>query len=135
MIGDPLFSPSVNLIVIELSDPDNFGPLYELQESIIKKLSENPEWSNSSKITLDEVKGRFQPIISKGLLVLYINSNNSDKINIYNKNSSKKGVPDNLFYQGQKLRVALQFQGIFFLKNSQGKLFYRLQHQILSIFL
>jgi len=120
---------------LELSDADNFSRLQELQETIIKKISENPEWSNCSKISLDEVRARFQPVITKGLLPLYINSNNSDKIIVYSKNTSKKGVTDNLFYQGQQLRISLRFQGIFFLKNSQGKLFYRLQHQITSIFL
>jgi hypothetical protein len=120
---------------LELSDAENFGKLQELQESIIKRISENPEWSNCSKISIDEVRVRFQPIITKGLLSLYINSNNSDKINVYTNKTSKKGVSDNLFYQGQQLRIALRFQGIFFMKNSQGKLFYRLQHQINSIFL
>lgn len=137
-----IFTKLVNVVAwdsekfrLDLSDAENFGPLQEFQECIIKKISENPEWSNCSKISVDEVRTRFQPIISKGLLSLYINSNNSDKINIYNNKTSRKGVSDNLFYQGQQLRIALRFQGIFFMKNSQGKLFYRLQHQIISIFM
>jgi len=119
---------------LELSSSDDFSKLQDLQEVIIKNISEHPEWSSCGKLTIDEVRGRFQPIIFKNMLSLYINSNNSDKINIYSVNSSKKGVTDNLFYQGQQLRVALRFQGIFFLKNSQGKLFYRVQHQIISIY-
>jgi len=119
---------------LELTDNDGFAALIELQETLIAFIAQHPEWSGCNKLSVEEVRIKFQPIISKNLLTLYINLNSSDKITIHSKDSSKKGVSHESFHQGQQIRVALNFQGLLFLKNSQGSLFYRLQHQIMAMY-
>lgn len=120
---------------LELCDKNNFNTLQALQAVLINKITENPEWSGSNKLTVEDINNKFQPIVSKNLLTLYINLNSSDKITLYSKNGSKSGVTHDSFHQGQQLRIAFNFQGLLFLKNSQGNLFYRLQHQIVAVYL
>ena len=118
---------------LELTDNESFRLLNELQEILIHKIVEHPEWSGSNKLTVDEVRSKFQPTILKNLLILYLHSNSADKI-ILHSTESKKPVTHDSFHEGQLLRVAIQFQGLLFLKNAQGNLFYRLQHQISAIY-
>ena len=120
---------------LELSDKDNFKTLQGLQAVLIDKIIQNPEWSGSNKLNLEDVNNKFQPIVSKNLLTLYINLSSADKIMFHSKNGSKSGVSHDCFHQGQQLRIAFNFQGLLFLKNSHGNLFYRLQHQILAVYL
>jgi hypothetical protein len=120
---------------LELADNDNFKELIDLQETIISSIHQHPEWSGCNNINIEEVRTKFQPIICKNLLTLYINLNSLDKILIYSTNDIKKGVSHDSFQQGQQIRVALNFQGLLFLKNSHGNLFYRLQHQISTIYI
>ena len=118
---------------LELTDNEDFTILNELQEILIHKIVQYPEWSGSNKLTVDEVRSKFQPNILKNLLILYLHSNPVDKI-ILHSTKSKKPVTHDSFYQGQLLRVAIRFQGLLFLKNAQGNLFYRLQHQVSAIY-
>jgi len=120
---------------LELSDKNNFNTLQALQAVLINKIVLNPEWSGSNKLTIEDVNTKFQHIISKNLLTLYINMASADKIVLQSKNGSKSGVTHDSFHQGQQLRIAFNFQGLLFLKNSQGNLFYRLQHQIVAVYL
>ena len=118
---------------LELSDEGGFLPLLELQDTLIHSILKQPEWTGSSKLTLEEVRGRFQPIIVKNLLTLYLHSNTNHKLFMYSPNS-KKPVSHDSFHVGQKVRVAIRFKGLFFLKNAQGNLFYRLQHQVSAVY-
>jgi hypothetical protein len=120
---------------LELSDKNNFITLQTLQAVLINKIVLNPEWSGSNKLTVEDIINKFQHIISKNLLTLYINIASADKIMLHSKNGSKAGVTHDSFHQGQQLRIAFNFQGLLFLKNSQGNLFYRLQHQIVAVYL
>jgi hypothetical protein len=119
---------------IELVDKNNFKILQELQNLLINKICQNPEWSGSDKLNIEDINNRFQPIISKNILTMYINLNYTNKILFHSKTSCKKGVSHNSFHQGQQIRIAFNFQGLLFLKNSQGNLFYRLQHQIVTVY-
>ena len=119
---------------LELTNDDSLKIMTELQETLIMIISQHPEWSGVNKISLEEVRGRFQPLISKNIMTLYLHSNTAEKVNIYSLNS-KKPVTHDSFHQGQKVRVAIRFQGLIFLKNAQGNLFYRLQHQVSSVYL
>jgi hypothetical protein len=119
---------------LELSDEGCFLPLLDLQDTLIQTIMKHPEWSGTNKLTLEEVRSRFQPIISKNLLTHYLHSNTSNKLLIYSA-GSKKPVAHDSFHVGQKIRVAIRFQGLLFLKNTQGNLFYRLQHQVSAVYL
>jgi len=119
---------------LELTIEEGFKTMTELQETLITTISQHPEWSGANKISLEEVRGRFQPLISKNILTLYLHSNTAEKVIIQSSNS-KKSVTHDSFHQGQKVRVAIRFQGLIFLKNAQGNLFYRLQHQVSSVYL
>ena len=123
-----------NKFRLELTDNEGFTILNELQEILIHKIVEHPEWSGSNKLTVEEIRTKFQPTILKNLLILYLHSNSVNKI-ILHSSDSKKPVTHDSFHQGQLLRVAIRFQGLLFLKNAQGNLFYRLQHQVSAIYI
>lgn len=119
---------------LELISDDNFRRINELQEIIINTIVQHPEWSGSDSLTYDDVCSKFQPTICNNLLILYLHSKSADKP-IINSISSIKSVSSDSFHEGQLLRAAIVFKGLLFLKNTQGKLFYRLQHQVASIYL
>jgi aspartate carbamoyltransferase regulatory subunit len=121
---------------LELCDGggDSFTKLQALHESILKILVLNPSWSSVSAISYTELKSKFQPLIANKVLRLYLTNQDLDGITVYSKDSVVKGVSDKSFQPKQQLRIALRLQGIVLLKNSNSSLFYRLQHQVASIY-
>jgi hypothetical protein len=120
---------------LELSDSSEGLSLLKLQafyECLLKSLIAHPEWSGVPKITVDELKMRFQPIVANKLITLYINDQH-DGLYSYSK-KWVKGVTDDLLQPGQQVRIALRFQGLMFLKNDSPVTFYRLQHQITKLY-
>ena len=104
-----------------------------LEETILQKLVKNPNWSSLTSHTYEEVKGRFQPLIINSILRFYTNNQDSEGITVYNNTIIEK-LSETTFHPGQYVRIALRFQGLVFLKNCNGGLFYRLQHQITRIY-
>jgi len=118
---------------LELIADDVSLILQSLQEALIQKIIKNPAWSSLTNHTYAEVKGRLQPIILNNILPLYLNNQGPEGITINNENTINYNL-NNCLQQGQQIRVALKFQGLIFLKNSNGGLFYRLQHQVTRIY-
>ena len=106
---------------------------------IVKTLIKNPEWCSQPKITYDDIKNKLQPFIINKRLVLYINTQKTEETVIYVKEKNiiqrKTDVSNDLFHPGQQVRIALRFQGIVFLKNSNGNLNFRIQHQVASVYI
>jgi len=123
--------------ILELYDScgDSFSKLQALHESILKTLVSHPSWSSVPNITYEEIKAKFQPLIVNKVLTLYLNNQDSDGITVYSKDSCTKGMLDTSLQPKQRIRVALRFQGVVFLKNNNSSLFYRLQHQVSSIYI
>jgi hypothetical protein len=127
---------------LELAEPrqvPSFKKLVGLQELLIQKLVENPSWSSLQKTTYEDIQSRFQHPIFNSIFTLFLNNKGPEGIFIHSVEGLKKltltsVLPEKLFHQGQRLRIALRFQGLVFLKNTNSKLFYRLQHQIAHIY-
>ena len=118
---------------LELVAGEMTSIINSLQETLIQKLVKNPNWSSLTSHTYEDVKGRFQPLVINNNIVLYTTIQCPDTIIIYN-DTGIHHISENSFQKGQYARVALRFQGLVFLKNMNGGLFYRLQHQISRIY-
>jgi hypothetical protein len=127
------------LELVEPKQVHSFKNIIALQELVIQKLIENPSWSSFTKYNNEDIQARFQYPIYNNIFTLFLNNKGPEGIFIHSADGSKKltltsTVPEKLFHQGQRLRIALRFQGLVFLKNTNSKLFYRLQHQIAHIY-
>ena len=117
---------------LELIAGDMSQVLLNLQELLLQKIIKNPAWSSLMSHSYEEVKGRFQPILTNGIIPMYLNNQGPEGISLHTGDSVKYTLES--LQSGQQVRVALRFQGLVFLKNSNGGLFYRLQHQVTRIY-
>jgi hypothetical protein len=118
---------------LELVVSDISQVLLSLQEKLLQKIVRNPAWSSLTSHTYEEVRGRFQPILTNGIMPLYLNNQGPEGLTVHN-GTTVEYISESSLQQGQEVRVALRFQGLVFLKNSNGGLFYRLQHQVSRIY-
>jgi hypothetical protein len=118
---------------LELVVGDMSHIVLNLQELLIQKIVKNPAWSSLASHSYDEVKGRFQPIVTNGIIPLYLNNQGPEGISVHTGDTVKY-ISESALQHGQQVRVALRFQGLVFLKNTNGGLFYRLQHQVTRIY-
>ena len=110
-----------------------------IQEHILTLLASKPQWLLPHIKTKEELRESFQEIISGQIMTIYLHGPNPEqkqmgRVWIWKENNWQKGASKTSFKKGQKLRVALRFQGVCFLQTVSKKMRYRIQHQTISIF-
>jgi hypothetical protein len=127
-----------------LDSPQSIGKLTSIQSGLITSLTNSQHsWFGAKKYSQSEINDFFQPMIEGNKLHLYCPSTLVEKrkgtgvIKIWKEGSWIEGVRPGLFTPGQRIRVALQIQGISLQLTGDsvwtGRS--RLQHRILGIFL
>jgi hypothetical protein len=127
-----------------LDSQQSIGKLSSIQTGLITSITNSQHsWFGTRKYSQTEINDLFQPMIDGNKLHLYCPSTLVEKrkgagvIKVWKEGSWIEGVRPGLFVPGQKIRVALQIQGIS-LQLTGDSLWTgrsRLQHRILGIFL
>jgi hypothetical protein len=127
-----------------LDSPQSIGKLTSIQTGLVGSITNSQHsWFGTRKYSQTEISDLFQPMIDGNKLHLYCPSTLVEKrkgsgvIKVWKEGSWIEGVRPGLFSPGQKIRVALQIQGIS-LQLTGDSLWTgrsRLQHRILGIFL
>ncbi len=127
-----------------LDSPQSIGKLSSIQTGLVTSITNSQHsWFGTRKYSQTEINDLFQPMIDGNKLHLYCPSTLVEKrkgagvIKVWKEGSWIEGVRPGLFVPGQKIRVALQIQGIS-LQVTGDSLWTgrsRLQHRILGIFL
>lgn len=127
-----------------LDSPQSIGKLTSIQTALITSITNSQHsWFGTRKYSQSELNDFFQPMIDGNKLHLYCPSTLVDKrkgtgvIRVWKEGSWIEGVRPGLFAPGQKIRVALQIQGVSLqlMGDSVWTGRSRLQHRILGIFL
>ena len=127
-----------------LDSPQSIGKLTSIQTGLITSITNSQHsWFGTRKYSQAEINDFFQPMIDENKLHLYCPSTLVDKrkgtgvIRVWKEGSWIEGVRPGLFVPGQKIRVALQIQGVSLqlMGDSVWTGRSRLQHRILGIFL
>jgi hypothetical protein len=127
-----------------LDSQQSIGKLTSIQTGLITSITNSQHsWFGTRKYSQAEISDLFQPMIDGNKLHLYCPSTLVEKrkgsgvIKVWKEGNWIEGVRPGLFVPGQKVRVALQIQGIS-LQLTGDSLWTgrsRLQHRILGIFL
>jgi hypothetical protein len=117
--------------------------LTSLQESLLTSLSSSQiSWLGKKDFGYDDISSLFQPMVEGNKLHLYCPSTLVEKrkgngvIKLWKEDSFIEGVRPGLLVPGQRIRVALQLQGISLqlgLTDNQWTGRSRLQHRVLCI--
>jgi hypothetical protein len=117
--------------------------LTSLQESLLTSLSGSQiSWFGKKEFTSDDIYSLFQPMVEGNKLHLYCPSTIVEKrkgtgvIKLWKDDSFIEGVRPGLLVPGQRIRVALQLQGISLqlgLADNQWTGRSRLQHRVMCI--
>ncbi len=117
--------------------------LTSLQESLLTSLSVSQiSWFGKKEFTYDDIYSLFQPMVEGNKLHLYCPSTIVEKrkgagvIKLWKDDSFIEGVRPGLLVPGQRIRVALQLQGISLqlgLVDNQWTGRSRLQHRVMCI--
>lgn len=127
-----------------LDSQQSIGKLTSIQTGLVTSITNSQHlWFGTRKYSQAEINEFFQPMIEGNKLHLYCPSTLVEKrkgvgvIRVWKEGNWVEGVRPGLFVPGQKVRVALQIQGIS-LQLTGDSLWTgrsRLQHRILGIFL
>jgi hypothetical protein len=131
-------------LILLLDSQQSIGKLTSIQTGLITSLTNSQHtWFGTRKYSESEINDFFQPMIDGNKLQLYCPSTLLEKrkgsgvIKLWKEGTWVEGVRPGLFVAGQKIRVALQIQGISLQLTGDsvwtGRS--RLQHRILGIFL
>lgn len=116
-----------------------------LQNSLLHMIGSNQlNWFGMNQYSMEELQRFFQPMVEGGILHLYCPTLLQDKrkgvgaIRVWKEGSWIDGVRPGLLVKGEKIRVALQIQGMSLQlgnmdSNWTGRS--RLQHRVLAILL
>ena len=111
---------------------------YSLQEWALSVLQAHPLWFPSAQRTPEQIMASFQQMIQGSTMSIYLHGPNPDsrqtgRVWLWKAHTWQKGAAPSSFKKGQRIRVALRFQGICFLKTLSGRVKCRFQHQTIAI--
>jgi hypothetical protein len=109
-----------------------------LQEYALSLLKAHPLWFPIQQRTADQITSSFQQMIQGNTMTIYLHGPNPEnrqtgRVWLWKAHTWQKGAAPSSFKRGQRIRVALRFQGICFLKTLVGRVKCRFQHQTIAI--
>lgn len=130
---------STGRLDLDLEDqPTMVTKLNALQESIQHTLLKQPKWLPNHQRTRSAIEQTFHKLLRGTTFTVYVHGpnpegNQTGRVWMWKSGTWQKGVTHASFRKGQPIRLALRFQGICFLPSSNGDVFTRLQHQVISV--
>lgn len=114
------------------------GKLGAIQEIILGQLALHPEWLRAYGLSKEELRSSFQHLFHGTLVSLYLHGPNTDikpagRVWLWD-HGWQRGVTQDSFKTGQRVRVAVRLQGVCFLQGEQGRTRLRLQHQTVAVY-
>jgi hypothetical protein len=111
---------------------------WALQEYVLSLLQEHPNWFPQQQRSSEQIAASFQHMIQGTTMTIYLHGPNPEnrqtgRVWLWNAHTWQKGATPQSFKIGQRIRVALRFQGICFIKPISGRIKCRFQHQTIAI--
>jgi hypothetical protein len=111
---------------------------WALQEYALSLLQSRPYWFPQAQRSHEQIAAAFQHMIQGTTMTIYLHGPNPEnrqtgRVWLWKAHMWQKGAAPGSFKKGQRIRVALRFQGICFLKTLTGRLKCRFQHQTIAI--
>lgn len=140
------YNAQTGRLEVSIDNAFSIGKLQALQQTLLNAITVYQQgWFNSSVFTHEDILHAFQPMIENNILHLYcpvIARTSTDEQRKYSGNLTRiwvnnewqDGLLPGVLKSGQRIRIALQIQGISLqLQNDQWTGRSRLQHRILGI--
>ena len=142
------YNAQTGRLEVSIDNAFSVGKLQALQQTLLNAITVYQQgWFNSSEFTHEDILHAFQPMIENNILHLYCpviarpqnvtddqHKYTGNLTRIWANNEWQDGLLPGVLKSGQRIRIALQIQGISLqLQNDEWTGRSRLQHRILGI--